>query len=227
MFRIRRLPVPAVAAVVTMLAVAHAAAQLKNPSDWAWRLDAPATLVTSLDVPESSWLFVMMPPGWHVTTGPGALLYPSRFPEVIGNFSVETQIFLFPGESLEEYGVYIGGRNIAGQAPADYTAFVLRRDGQAAVLARSGDTPRSLAPWRAHQAVVAHTGGTEPVKNSLRVDVDPVNVTLSVNGAKVLDLPTSGVGTTGSVGFRVGKALNLHITSLDVTQRLAPVPVRR
>jgi len=86
-------------------------AQLKTPVDWTWRLDAPATLVTSLDVPEGSWLFVRMPPGWHVTTGPGAVLFPSELPEVDGNYSLETQIFLFPGTSQEEYGVFIGGRD--------------------------------------------------------------------------------------------------------------------
>lgn len=51
----------------------------------------------------------MMPPGWHVTTGPGALLFPTDLRSVEGNDSLEAQVFLFPGKSAEEYSVFIGG----------------------------------------------------------------------------------------------------------------------
>ncbi len=215
------------AALTTVIVPPPAHAQLKNPSDWTWRLDTPATLVSTLDVPDQSWLFVMMPPGWHVTTGPGALLFPTDLRSVEGNFSLEAQVFLFPGKSAEEYGVFIGGSAADAQAPAEYTAFVLRRDGQAAVLTRSRDGASTPAAWRPHDAIVVHTGGTDPVKNVLRLDVDPVTVTLSVNGTKVLDVPRASVRSSGLVGFRVGKDLNLHITSLDVTRRYAPQPTRQ
>jgi hypothetical protein len=199
-----------------------AVAQLENPTDWTWRLDTPATLVTSLDVPANAWLFVMMPPGWHVTTGPGALLFPSTLSELGGNFSLESQIFLFPGTAQDEYGVFIGGTGLAGDDPAEYTAFVIRRDGQAAVLARTRAGARTVAAWRSNTAIVPHAGGSDPVKNVLRVDVDPATVSFVVNGAKVLEVPRADIRSAGRVGFRIGPALNLHITSLDVTQRLAP-----
>ena len=95
------------------------------------------------------------------------------------------------------------------------------------MLKRVRDRAETVAAWRPHEAVVAHKGGSDPVKNVIRADVDPATVSLSVNGIKVIDVPRADVGTSGRVGFRIGKDLNLHITSLDVTQRLAPVPIRK
>jgi hypothetical protein len=44
-----------------------------------------------------------------------------------------------------------------------------------------------------------------------------------VNGTKVLSVPRAEVPTDGRIGFRVGKDMNLHITTLNVTRKLAPV----
>jgi hypothetical protein len=65
------------------------------------------------------------------------------------------------------------------------------------------------------------------VKNVLKVDVDPLNVTLWVNATKVLAVPRAGVRSDGRVGFRIGKDMNLHITTLNVTRKFAPVPVKK
>ena len=125
-------------------------------------------------------------PGWHVTTGPGVLLYPTANGEIGGNFSLEAEIFLFPGEAADEYGIFLGGQDIDTSAMPDYSAFVLRRDGQAAVLRRRGGQSTALAAWQRHEAIVPGKAGDEPVKNILKVDVDATNVTLWVNAAKVL-----------------------------------------
>jgi hypothetical protein len=226
-FMARRTQLLATLAIALLAAPTLGQSQLKNPIDWTWRLDTPAKLVTALDVAGDSWLFATMPPGWHVTTGPGALLVPSTVQDIGQNFSLEAQIFLFPGTSQDEYGLLIGGRGIDGQEPVEYTALVIRRDGQAAVLRRSRDRAEAVAAWRPHEAVVAHKGGKDPVKNVIRADVDPTTVSLSVNGLKVIEVARADVDTSGRVGFRIGKDLNLHITSLDVTQRLAPVPIRK
>lgn len=214
-----------VSVLCVILAAAPVVAQLKTPTDWQWRLDSPASLVTTLDVPERSWLFVRMPPGWHVTTGPGALLFPADAPSLTPNFSLEATIFLFPGESREEFGLFLGGQEIDSQRPPEYTAFVLRRDGQAAVLKRTAASLTPVVNWQAHEAIMPHRGGTtEPVKNVVRVDVDAVAVNLLVNGTSVAKVPRADVRTDGRIGFRIGSGVNLHISSLDVTTRLAPVP---
>ena len=68
-------------------------AQLTTPTNWKWRQDAPAPLAAGSKMEPGSWVFVQMPPGWHVTTGPGVLLYPATNGEVDGNFTLEAEIF--------------------------------------------------------------------------------------------------------------------------------------
>jgi hypothetical protein len=218
-----RLAQALLAAIVLPVALT---AQLKTPTDWKWRQDAPAPLAPGAKMEPGSWVFVQMPPGWHITTGPGVLLYPTSNGEGSGNFSMEAEIFLFPESSAEEYGLFLGGRDIDGSATPAYLAFVLRADGHAGVLRRAGGQTTALADWQKHDAIlVKHE--KEAAKNVIRVDVDPVNVTMTVNGAKVLSVSRAEVETDGRIGFRVGKDVNLHISTLNVTRRLAPVPVKK
>ena len=214
------------AILVALCAPALLIAQLKTPADWKWRQDTQAPLVDGMKTAPGSWAFVQMPPGWHVTTGPGVLLYPSSQGEVDGNYSLEAEIFLFPGESTEEYGLFVGGRDIDASAAPEYVAFVLRRDGHAAILRQGGGSPTAVSAWQRHAAILAGKPA-DNVKNVLRVDVDAVNATLSVNGEKVVSVPRAGIGGDGRIGFRIGKDMNLHISSLNVTRRLAPVPVEK
>jgi len=212
--------------LICACAPATLTAQLTTPTDWKWRQDAAAPLASGSKMEPGSWVFVQMPPGWHVTTGPGVLLYPTMQGDVAGNFSLEAEIFLFPGESPEEYGLFLGGLDIDTSETPDYSAFVLRRDGHAAILRRRAGQTTPLVNWQRHEAIVPHKGGNEPVKNVVRVDVDPLNATLSVNGATVISVPRQDLRADGRIGFRIGKDVNLHISALNVTRRLAPVPVK-
>jgi hypothetical protein len=197
--------------------------QLKTPTDWKWRTDSPATVTDSDNMTASQWFYVGMAPGWHVTTNPGVVLFHPGH-EGRGNFSLRSEIFLFPGSNQEEYGLFIGGRALEPSSTSpSYTAFVLRRDGRAAVLKRSGTSTTPLVDWKANAAVLPQTG-TEAMKNALNVDVGPADVVFSVNDKEVARVPRAEVTTDGAVGFRVGSSLNLHITTFDLTHRLAPVP---
>jgi hypothetical protein len=102
----------------------------------------------------------------------------------------------------------------------------LRRDGQAAVLRRRAGQTAVVAAWQPHEAIVPGKAG-DNVKNVLKVDLDSVNAALWVNGTRVLSVPRAEVPTDGRIGFRVGKDMNLHITALNVTRKLAPVPVKK
>jgi hypothetical protein len=199
-------------------------AQLTTPTDWKWRQDAAAPLASGATMEPGSWVFVRMPPGWHVTTGPGVLLYPTANGDVAGNFSIEADIFLFPGESQEEYGLFLGGQEIDSSSAPEYAAFVLRRDGHAAVLRRAGAQTTPVASWQRHESIVAHTGGKDSIKNTIRVDVDQLNATMFVNGVKVVSVAREGLKADGRIGFRIGKDVNLHIATMNVTRRLAPAP---
>ncbi|MGE0354676.1 MAG: hypothetical protein AB7I33_15270 [Gemmatimonadales bacterium] len=191
--------------------------QLEPPSDWRWVTDRPAELVGGDSIPEAGWRFVTMVPGWHVTTGPGAIMYRPGA-DVEGRFVVESQIFIFPGDSQEEYGIFVGGKNLE-QNDRTYLAFVLRRDGSAAVLHRAGRETHLLSPWARHDSIAV--ASPDVPKNVLRVIGDRARVSFTVNGQEIASLPRADLPVEGTVGFRIGAGMNLHAVTLDVTRRLA------
>jgi hypothetical protein len=210
-----------IVAVIGLAAPVVAQGQLQTPSDWRWRSDGPVKLVALENVPPDGLAFVAMPPGWHITTGPGTLLYQPEYAGR-GNFSLEAEIFLFAGTSQEEYGIFVGGSGLESQAStAAYVAFVARRDGQIAVLARTANGVEPLVAWRRDDAALPQAG-PDNVKNVLRVEAGPKDVVFSVNGKPVATLPRTSVKVDGQFGFRAGRDLNLHISRLDFTQKLAP-----
>lgn len=209
-----------------LLTASAGARQLQTPTDWKWRTDAPARVTSESKMGPDMWHFVAMPPGWHITMGPGGLLYPTGR-TASGNFTITTQIFLFPGTSQEEYGVFIGAAPFDATTTPPYLAFVARRDGQAAVLRRAASGFEAVVAWKANDAVMAHPGGDRTAANILSVEVGPTDVVFSANAKEIAKLPRAGLSTDGVFGFRVGKDLNLHISTLDVTHRLAPVPVKK
>jgi hypothetical protein len=212
----------AAALVVAILGTAVLAAQFKTPPDWRVRMDTPGAVVETLDPKAAEIAFVAMPPGWHVTTGPGALLYHPEH-AAKGNFAVETAIFLFPGESAEEYGLFLGGSRLGPSESPVYVAFVARRDGKGAVLQRGGP---ALVDWTSSDAILPQAGTTN-AKNVLRVDAGPVDVVFTANGKEVAKLGRAGLAIDGAFGLRIGKGINVHASRLDITHRLAPVPVRK
>lgn len=163
--------------------------------------------------------FAPMPPGWHVTTGPGVIVFDAR-KRAEGRFVVEAEMFLFPGASQEGYGVFVGGADLEGGRPG-YTAFVVRRDGSAAVVQRRAGADTLLLPWTRHEAVVAHPGqGT--TKNVLRIVADAATVTFLANDRELVTLPRSPLRLEGVIGLRVGAGVNVHASRFDLTYRLAP-----
>lgn len=197
-----------------------AALQLPVPAGWRWLPDGPAQVSAVTDkITDSTIGFARMPPGFHVTTGPGVVLYePRYFAE--RNYVVETEIFHFPNSGAEEYGLFVGGRELEGSRPR-YLAFVVRKDGSVAAWEQVGSARRMLAEWRRVEAV-APNDGKEVVRNLLRLAVTPKEAVLRVNRLDALILPLEGVSVDGAFGFRVGRGVNLHASRLDVTHRLAP-----
>lgn len=204
--------------LAALVAASPLYAQKAAPEHWQWALDSTARFITtSTDtVPAGTFTFVDMAPGWHVTMGPGGLLFDPR-QQLEKRFSVESRIFLFPGTPGAEYGVFVGGKDLQG-AERRWVAFLLRRDGSVAVVKHEKGVTDSVMRWTKHEAV---KGGAEGGANVVRVVVDSV-VNFHVNGEPVTRLPRTQLNTDGMFGFRMGKGLNLHVTTLDVTQRLAP-----
>lgn len=200
----------AVVSVLALLAATPVAAQLKRPEGWKLAFDRPSA--------DSTVDFAAMPPGWHVTSGPATVLY-NPATTASGEYAVESQMFLFPGTSQEGFGIVLAGKELES-AGRRWTAVVLRRDGRYAVLRWSDGLVSEVVAWTAHAAIPPATGAESPVKYVLRVEAAAGGTaTVLVNGTAV---GTFTGATGGGVGLRVGRDLNLHITSLAVTAGTGP-----
>jgi hypothetical protein len=207
-----------VAALILIMVSPTAGQGLKTPADWKWVPDSPAKVVETAATADSIF-FVAMPPGWHITQGPGSVFYQPEY-QARGNFAIEAEIFLFPDSSAEEYGLFAGGRSLEAGG-ALYTAFVARRDGHTAVLDRKASGVVPILTWTPNSSVVP-SKGPDPVKNILRVEATAGEVIFSVNGTVVTKQPRGSVVVDGPFGLRIGKGVNVHVSRLDVTHRLAP-----
>jgi hypothetical protein len=196
-------------------------AQSRAPTGWKFRTDTP---------PDSIREHSLMPPGWHITTGAGAILY-HPLNQAIGRFAIEAEIHLFPGESNDGYGVFLGGRNLESPE-ATWVAFLMMKDGSATIVQHQGLRPgatsrTTLFPITKTTAIKPHTGGDGTALNLMRVLVQGDSAVFSVNGQRITALGVRDLPLDGTFGFRVGRNLNLHVTNLDHVIRLAPLPVRR
>jgi hypothetical protein len=205
---------PSVAAVAFPLFLAGpvTAQDLKRPEAWKVRFDQAGSTEVELD------MFVSMPPGWHITTGPAGIFWDPAL-SASGEFRAEMEVFLFDPEGRREaFGIFFGGRDLEGPGQ-EYAYFLLRDGGEFLVKHRRGaDTP-TLVNWTAHDAVssFADRGDDSTAKNVLTVEAGAETVRFLVNDAEVARLPRARLPVEGVVGIRVNHALNLHVSRLEVT----------
>lgn len=198
-----------------------------TPPGWAWRLDAPAEPQRggTGNVGTQKFEFSPMAPGWHVTMGPGGVLY-SRTHTAEGRFEVAGQMIYFnDGADAAEYGVFVGGSGLDGDHAA-YFAFVMRPDGRAGVMRAEHGSTRMLMDWTAVPGV-AGRDSTGFARHRVSVRAEPDSVRFFVNDTRVAAWGRASMPVEGSFGFRIGRGANLHITNLDLTQRFAPFPAPR
>jgi hypothetical protein len=197
-----------------------------TPADWKWRIEGPGTVTDAAQPKSGDVTFVTMAPGWHATTGPAALLYhPDYRTRNTDNFAIEAEIFLFPGASQAEYGIFVAGKTLKPEERPSYLAFLARRDGMGMIRRGSGEP---IVNWTANDAILPNPG-KEAVKNVLRMDAGPADLVFTANGKEVGRIARQGtnVDLEGHVGFRIGKDLNVHLSRFDITHKLAPVPVKK
>ncbi len=205
-------PFPRFLLVGLLLVLFPAAQELERPDGWKVRFDRSGMSEADLE------MFVSMPPGWHVTSGPAAIYWGPDM-EAAGNFRIEMEVSLFdPGDRREAFGVFVGGQGLEGDA-IEYTYFLIRNGGEFIVKRREGPEAPTVLPWTAHDAVLSYEdrGDAGTAKNVLAIEAGADTVRFRVNGEEVANLPRSGLGMDGVYGFRVNHGLNLHITKLDVT----------
>ncbi len=157
--------------------------------------------------------FMNMPPGWHIITGPAAILFRLEN-TASGLFRLESESSLFSDDRLEGHGVFFGGQDL--DAPeARYTSFLLRKDGRFQIEVRQAGATRTPVAWTEH-AAVALPAGEQPAKNVVAVVVAAEKIHFYINGQQVAELPRAALPSEGLFGLRVRNNVNVHVTSLTV-----------
>jgi hypothetical protein len=200
------LPLFALALVASSLA----AQDLQRPDGWNVRFDDPGASEDDLE------MFVSMPPGWHVTSGPAAIFWGPEM-EASGNYRVEMEVFLFDPKGMREaFGMFAGGRNLEGD-DIEYTYFLIRDGREFIVKRREGADAPTLRPWTGHEAILGWTdrGEGATAKNILAIEAGAETVRFLVNDAEVAVLPRADLGMDGAFGFRVNHMLNVHVSRLE------------
>jgi hypothetical protein len=164
--------------------------------------------------------FEAMSPGWHITTGPAGIFYdPEK--TASGTFRVESEVFQFdPGSRNEAYGVFIGGKDLDADGQS-YTYFLIRRDGSYLVKRRDGAGTSNVQGWTTHAAVVSWENrgeGEATARNVLAIEAGGEELVFFVNGQEVFRTARQGQHVDGVVGLRANHGLNIHVSSLDITQ---------
>ncbi len=190
---------------------------LTTPSGWLVRTDRPfEDLVVGPDREESHIYFVNMTPGWHITTGPAAILY---HPDLVasGSYRLETKIHLFdPGERREAFGMFFGASNLENDDLA-YDYFLLRNSGEFLIKSRTGASTSVIRDWTATEHMVTFESESEgSVENVLVIEIGADMVTFFVNGNEVASHERSALRTDGIAGLRINHALNVHVESITV-----------
>jgi hypothetical protein len=183
---------------------------LERPEGWLTRFDQPSASEDDLE------MFVEMPPGWHVSTGPAGIFW-TPVNTASGDFRAEMEVYLFdPQGRREAFGIFVGGRELTA-ADQEYTYFLLRDGGQFIVKRREGAEAPTIRPWTSHSAIrsYADRGDDASVQNLLAVEARADVVRFFVNGTEVTSLPRAELGVDGVFGFRVNHALNLHVSRLE------------
>lgn len=185
-----------------------------GPAPDGWRIVTDRVSADASDVD-----FVRMEPGFHVTTGPAALLFhPDSTAE--GRYRVEATVHLFGAEEQDAgFGIFVGGDDLEG-AYQRYVSFLLRPSGE--FLVRHQDSPTSwadLAGWASSPAVRTlddREAGEASIANELAVDVTPDELVFRVNGTEVHRAPWRGLAVEGVAGVRVGDGVDLHYSGFAV-----------
>ncbi len=184
------------------------AGESQVPAGWTVRADTEAAGPARLKME-------IMEPGWHLTTGPAAILY-RRVDVARGAYRLQSAIHLFPGPGSrrEAFGLFIGGKDL--DAPTQrYTYFIIRGDGKFKIKRRHGAATSDVTDWKASPAI-RQADPRGPVKNTLRIEVRGDRIRFLVNDQEVYAAPASALDTEGIAGLRVNHHLNLHVESLTL-----------
>lgn len=194
-------------------------ADFTMPADWNIRFDRPSddyVVTGDTAAVDPDIFFTNMTPGWHLTSGPaGIYWHPASTAE--GDYSISSNIFLFdPGQRNEAFGLFVGGSDLDGDGQ-QYLYFLIRKSGEFLVKLRNGEETEDVVGWTAHDAIAPWSAESNPTANVLGIQTEGDMISFMVNDQVVHSQEKGDLPTDGITGFRVNHALNLHISTFDVT----------
>ncbi|HEX2092670.1 MAG TPA: hypothetical protein VHG28_09725 [Longimicrobiaceae bacterium] len=164
--------------------------------------------------------FVPMGSGYHVTLGPAVILWR---PEDAGTGEYSARATFTQTRAPthpEAYGLFVGGKNLEGEA--DYLYFLIRGDGKYLVKHRASDGDlHTVVNWTEH-AAVRKQDAEGKATNALTVEGGDFGVRFLVNGERVAEISRRDVpylNTDGIVGLRVNHNLDLHVAEFALERR--------
>jgi hypothetical protein len=191
----------------------------KVPQGWQWRFDKATDVNVGSDAENADVFFVNMTPGWHITSGPAGIYHhPKNVAK--GDFTLDSKIYLFDtkGRNREAFGLFIGGKNLENDKQS-YVYFLVRNTGEFLIKRRMGSETETLMSWTKSDAINLFTEETESsAENDFQVKVSGDSITFSMNGSELATMNKGDLNTEGKYGFRVNHSINLHISSLTLSE---------
>jgi hypothetical protein len=202
-----------VVALTTILAAPIAA---QAPAGWQLRVDRSTNAADPDNVPDVK--FVTMGKGFHVTTGPAAVLWRPE-DTATGVYTVKARFRLVkPSGHTNYYGLVFGGGDLAG-AGQNYLYFLVAQDGTFLVKHRAGEAAHVVKDKTASDAIIK-PDSTGSSTNTLEVRVGADKIEYVVNGTVVHSTPKAGMSarTDGAWGLRVNHLLEVHVDGIGITK---------
>ena len=205
-----------VAAVLASPSVAHSqqppAAKPGLPPGWMARADDNGDI--------SKVSFTAMSRGWHVVTGPIHGIFYRPETTATGSYTATLNASFFgpPGQYPEGYGIFVGGKDLAGPAQS-YLYFVAANNGKYLIKKRTGTTTATVVDWTASSAIKTVPAGDKGnVENVFKIQARKDSVLFSINDVMVATRLRSELSVDGIAGFRINHSLSIHVAGLTVAQ---------
>lgn len=202
---------------VALVALLSSPALAQAPAGWQMRLDRSTD---ATDPDKTSDVKVMqMGRGFHVTSGPAAVLWSPKN-AASGTYTLKGTFHLMePSGHVNYYGLMFGGGDLQGQRQ-NYLYFLVGQNGTFIVKHRAGDATAHTVQARTPHAAIAKPDNSGKSVNHLEVRVGADRIDYVVNGTVVHSTPKSGMTarTDGFWGVRINHELNIHVENLGVTK---------
>ena len=182
------------------------------PAGWVGRADDNGDI--------SKVSFNAMSRGWHVVTGPIHGIFYKPETTAAGNYTATLDAFFFgpPGQYPEGYGIFVGGKDLAGPGQA-YLYFVAANNGKFLIKKRTGAATANVVDWTASSAIkTVPSGSNANAENVFKIQARKDSVLFSINDVVVATRPRSELAVDGIAGFRINHSLSIHVAGLTVAQ---------